>query len=170
MAWMTTKLTLAKDPNHINTKTGTPMATGYGFAKLKSNDTPDLGLGIVAFGSVAEALLNHQKGQTIQISGDLEIRVYQNREGQQVEQLQMTIDTLASATQNRPARRGDSQRQGNQNNQQGYGQQQPMQSPPPNQPNQYQNDMGFQQRPNQPTTQMGQPMSANQFDDDDINF
>jgi single-stranded DNA-binding protein len=169
MAFLTTKLTLAKEPKPIQTRTGTPMATAFGFAKL-GNDSPDLPLAVTAFGNVAELLLQHDKGQVIQISGDLKIHTYMNREQQEVEQLQITVDMLASAKQTKPARRGDSQRQGNQNHQQGYGQQQPMQSPPANQPNQYQNDMGFQQRPNKPAPQMGQPMGADQFADDDINF
>lgn len=175
MAFLTTKFTLAKDPNPVQTKTGTPMATGYGFAKLKGNDTPDLGLSVVAFGSVAEALLNHQKGQSIQISGDLEIRVYQNREGQQVEQLQITLDMLASAKSTKPVRSTPRQAKGNQQGQ--YNQSPPAGRYPHNQgmapqppANQYQNDMGFQQRPNQPAPQMQAPAQPSQFDDDDINF
>lgn len=185
MAFLTTKFTLAKDPNAVQTKTGTPMATGYGFAKLKGNDTPDLGLSVVAFGSVAEALLNHQKGQTVQISGDLEIRVYQNREGQQVEQLQITLDMLVSAKNTQPARRGDSQQRNTQPAGGHYsGQQTPpnptqqgfdhghynAQQPPQGPMNQYNNDMAFQTRPNQAAPQMQPPMQANQFADDDINF
>lgn len=174
MAYLVTKLTLAKDPNAVQTKTGTPMATGYGFAKLKGNDTPDLGLSVVAFGSVAEALLSHQKGQSIQISGDLEMRVYQNREGQQVEQLQITLDMLASAKNVNPVRSQPRQANGNPQGQ--------YQNPPagrypqnqgmaPQQPaNQYQGDMGFQQRPNHPAPQMQAPIQPSQFDDDDINF
>ena len=161
MAYLITKLTLAKDPNAVQTKTGTPMATAFGFAKLKGNDTPDLGLGVVAFGSVAEALLNHQKGQSIQISGDLEMRVYQNREGQQVEQLQITLDMLASAKSTKPVRSPSRQANGNQSNRR-------MTPQPPT--NQYQGDMGFQQRPNQSPPQMQAPIQPSQFDDDDINF
>ena len=167
MAFLSTKLTLAKEPKPIQTRTGTPMATAFGFAKL-GNDSPDLPIAVTAFGNVADALLQHDKGQVIQVSGDLKIHTYMNREQQEVEQLQITLDMLASAKQTKPAKRADKPRP-QQQTPPGGGYQQNSQAPA-QQPNQYQNDMGFQQRPNKPAPQMGQPMVADQFADDDINF
>lgn len=86
-------LRLGSDPRPIQTKTGTPMVTGYGFAKL-GNDSPDLSLGVVAFNDVANELANYRKGDVINLSGQLKINVYQ-RNGEQVEQLQIVADGIA---------------------------------------------------------------------------
>lgn len=183
MAWITSKFTLAAEPKPIQTKTGTPMASAFGFCKLgNSKDTPDLAISLTAFGSVAESLLNHDKGNTIHISGDLSIHVYTSRENQQVEQLQCTLDTLTSAKSAKPARGQSRGGQANPaNGGAGYGQsptQMPSMNPPgqgqygasPQTGNQYQGDMGFQQRAGRPAPQMTPPTPATDFTDDDINF
>ncbi|WP_178862084.1 single-stranded DNA-binding protein [Thiomicrorhabdus cannonii] len=176
MAWITTKATLAKAPNQIQTKTGTPMVTGFCFARL-GGDCSDLPLAIVAFGSIAEELLQYDKGQTVQISGDLKIHTYTNNQQQPVEQIQVTLDTLAGGKNSKPVRHGESQQRrqqssnGQANNGSSSAHQGQHQAPAiSNAQNQYQGDMGFQQRPNQPAPQIGQPMGAGHFTDDDINF
>lgn len=165
MAWITTKATLAKDPNPIQTRTGSPMAGGFCFARL-GGEGPDLPLSMVAFGSVAEALLQYGRGQTVHISGDLKVHQYTNRQQEQVEQTQVILDTITGAKEARPIRKGESKRQSQpapqaqpqtqHQAQQGQWSQRPAPNPAAVD---HQNAMAFQQ-----------PVAGNDFQDDDINF
>lgn len=176
--FLSISLKLGGDPRQIQTKTGTPMVTGFGFAKL-GNDSPDLSLGVVAFYDVANELANYKKGDVINLSGQLKINVYE-KNGQEQQQLQILADGLAGKLAlkqvknqrkqyNTPAT-ANHQSNPAQNNLPAGNNSYPNSAPNPTGTNQYQGDMGFQQNPNQPAQPLGQPTAANSFQDDDIQF
>ncbi len=95
---------LAADPVERETKGGKPMTT----AKLAvpANRAGDadatLWLSIAAFGSMAEMLARHFKGETLAVSGTISLRKFTDKLGQERETWQMTIDSLISARSVRP--------------------------------------------------------------------
>lgn len=91
--FLTVNLKLSGQPREIKTKTGTPMTTGYGFAKL-GNDSPDLAISVVAFHDVASELAHYSKGDVINLAGQLKMNLYE-KDGEQKEQLQIVADGIA---------------------------------------------------------------------------
>ncbi len=88
------RIRLGTDPRNIQTRTGSPMVTAFGFAYIGSEDR-DLPLSIVAFGSLADELAKYRKGDAIRVSGDFQANDYTNRDGQPVEGFQITADGIA---------------------------------------------------------------------------
>lgn len=87
-----TRIRLANDPRSIQTKTGTPMATGFGFADIGGEN--GMPLGLVAFNDLAAELLKYSKGATLGITGQLRANDYTNRDGEEVKGYQVIIDGL----------------------------------------------------------------------------
>ncbi len=98
---------LGQDPRSIDTKSGKPMAVAS--VAVDVGDSSDDGdaapewFGVVAFGGLAERLLQHGKGECISVSGRLQRRTYQDRSGEQRSQLQVIADNLVSARTARPS-------------------------------------------------------------------
>lgn len=126
---------LANDPKEISTTNGnTRMAVSTAAVDVadprdEQDDAP-LWLGVVAFGRQAEALLKHQKGDCVSVSGRVQRRRYQGQDGAQREQLQVVTDSLVSARTVRPG--GGGKAKGNSGGGKGGGgKQRQRQAPPP---------------------------------------
>lgn len=90
---------LGKTPRDIETSGENRMAVTSLAVDVSSNaaDPGPLWLGIVAFGRQADVLRRHDKGEGVSVSGRVQRRVYEGRDGQQHEQLQIVADTIVSA-------------------------------------------------------------------------
>lgn len=91
---------LASDPREITTKSGKPMAVARIAVQMGDDDT--LWLNVIAFGSMAEMLLKHGKGEFISISGRVQKKSWTDKEGQARESLEIVADTIVSARTVRP--------------------------------------------------------------------
>lgn len=102
---MTTQLAawgrLGSDPKAIDTKSGKPMTVATIAADV-GDEAPEW-FGLVAFGSQAEALAAHHKGETVSASGRVHRRKWTDNTGAEREQLQVIADSLISARSTRPA-------------------------------------------------------------------
>jgi len=84
------RVRLAKDTTAIQTKTGTRMQTGFGFADIDGEN--DLPVGIVAFSNLADELAKYKKGATIRVSGIFKANIYFNRDREDVNGFQIVAD------------------------------------------------------------------------------
>lgn len=97
---------LGGDPRSIQTKTGNAMTVATLAVDVgEEMDAPPLWFGIVAFGTVAETLLRHAKGDLLSASGRLQRRTFTGRDGEEREQLQVLCDCIISARSVRPGGR-----------------------------------------------------------------
>ena len=87
------RIRLAKDSRKIETKTGTPMVTNFGFADISGDD--GLPVGIVAFSNLAAILQKYKKGDVIRVTGDLKANDYTNSKGEDVKGYQVIAEGLA---------------------------------------------------------------------------
>lgn len=97
--WTNTRIRLANNPKPVNTKTGARMATAYGFADVESDN--GLGLGLTAFGNLADELLRYRKGDAIRVTGTFRENVFE-KDGQQQRNFQITLDGLAGVRRANP--------------------------------------------------------------------
>lgn len=86
------KIRLANEPRQVQTKTGTPMASGFGFADLGGES--GLGLGVVAFNRLAGDLLKYHKGDNVRITGTMKENNYTNKSGEEIKGYQVVVDGL----------------------------------------------------------------------------
>jgi single-stranded DNA-binding protein len=92
---------LGRAPRQIDTK-GQPMVVTTLAAKLsKDSDTPTW-FSVAAFGRQGEDLLRHEQGDLVAVSGRLQLREYETREGEQRSELSVTADSIVSARTVRP--------------------------------------------------------------------
>ncbi len=95
---------LGRAPRQIDTK-GQPMVVTTLAAKLsKDSDTPTW-FSVAAFGRQGEDLLRHEQGDLVAVSGRLQLREYETREGEQRSELSVTADSIVSARTVRPGGR-----------------------------------------------------------------
>ena len=91
---------LGGDPRAIETKTGRAMATATlavdAAGKREGDDAAPLWLGLVAFGTLAERLLEQRKGDALTVYGRLQVRRWES-DGEAREQLQVVVETILSA-------------------------------------------------------------------------
>ena len=87
------RIRLAKDSRKIETKTGTPMTTNFGFADISGED--GLPVGVVAFSNLADVLKKYKKGDVIRVTGDLKANDYTNAKGEDVKGYQVIAEGLA---------------------------------------------------------------------------
>ena len=91
---------LGADPRTIKTKTGRAMVTATlavdAADKREDADAPPLWLGLVAFGSLADKLLEQRKGEAVTVFGRLQLWRWES-DGEAREQLQVVIETVLSA-------------------------------------------------------------------------
>lgn len=94
---------LGGDPRSIPTKTGNAMAVATLAVDISEDaEGPPQWFGIVCFGTVADTLLRHSKGDLVSVSGRLQRRTFTGRDGEEREQLQCIADTIVSARSVRP--------------------------------------------------------------------
>ena len=87
------KVRLVKPVNPINTKTGTPMSTSFGFADIGGDK--GLPVGVVGFNNLANELSKYGQGATIRASGTLQENGYTDKNGDQVDGYQIVLDGIA---------------------------------------------------------------------------
>ena len=91
---------LGGDPRSIDTKTGRAMVTATlavdAADKREDADAPPLWLGLVAFGSLADRLLEQRKGDALTVYGRLQVWRWES-DGEAREQLQVVAETILSA-------------------------------------------------------------------------
>ena len=86
------RVRLATDTRPIQTKTGTAMRSGFGFADVDAEN--GLPVGLVAFGSLADELGKYRKGDIIRVTGTFKANDYTKRDGTEVNGWQITLDGL----------------------------------------------------------------------------
>ncbi len=97
---------LGQDPRPIETASGKPMAVCSLAVDLDTRDNRrTVWFGVIAFGDWAKDLQQLIKGDSLCVSGKLQLNVYQGRDGE-VEQLQVVADSLISAGLSRPVSKG----------------------------------------------------------------
>lgn len=89
-------------PRAIETRSGNPMTVATLAMDAGEEDGPQLWLGIVAFGKLADLLLRHAKGDLLSASGRVQVRRCTDADGTGREQLQLVADALVSARTVRP--------------------------------------------------------------------
>jgi single-strand DNA-binding protein len=94
---------LGVEPRSLTTRTGKPMASASLAVTL---DEQTEWFGLMVFGRQAEALLKHEKGQCLSVSGRLQ-RNNWTKDGQEHSQLQIVLDALISAKTVRPGGRAN---------------------------------------------------------------
>ena len=87
------RVRLAKDTTAIQTKTGTRMQTGFGFADIDGDS--GLPVGLVAFSNLADELAKYRKGDTLRVSGKFKENHFVNNAGESVEGYQIVADGIA---------------------------------------------------------------------------
>ncbi|MFC7396531.1 single-stranded DNA-binding protein [Chelatococcus sp. GCM10030263] len=86
---------LGTDPRSISTKSGTPMAAARLAIDLGDGDAE--WIGVVAFGGQAELLLEHRKGDRINIFGRLRRNCFKAGDGEDRCLLEVVADSVMSA-------------------------------------------------------------------------
>lgn len=102
---------LSQTPISRTTAKGTTMATGSLAVQASADGKPTY-LGLVAFGDLAETLLQCTKGDAVAVRGRLELNRWVTSEGEQKERWQVIADALlpgpgkpqATKTAPRPAK------------------------------------------------------------------
>ena len=92
---------LARKPMAVNTSSGKAMTTCSGAVNLpcRANESGQetQWFSLVSFGKVADDLLRHEKGDLINVIGQLQINKYTKADDEVVEQLSIVIDQILSA-------------------------------------------------------------------------
>lgn len=96
---------LGRDPKSIATQSGKPMASASLAVDLGTQRDPDAThwLPLLAFGQQADALLKHQQGDMLAVMGRMQRNTWTDKDGAQHVDLQLIVDTIASARTTRPA-------------------------------------------------------------------
>jgi single-stranded DNA-binding protein len=87
------KVKLVKPVNPIQTKTGTPMSSSFGFADIGGEKGQPVG--VVGFNNLANELGKYTQGSTIRAAGTLQENGYTNRNGEHVDGYQIVLDGIA---------------------------------------------------------------------------
>ena len=69
------------------------MRSSFGFADTGSEN--GIGVGLVAFGKLADELSKYHKGDTLMISGNVQENDYTNKAGDEIKQMRIMIDCIA---------------------------------------------------------------------------
>lgn len=100
---------LVADPQTRTTANGKSMAMARLAVALPchtaQNNEATYWLGIVAFGSQADTLAKHSKGDMISIAGNMQLNQWSGQDGVQKEQPQVIADSIISARTSRPGNR-----------------------------------------------------------------
>ena len=97
---------LVADPQTRTTANGKSMAMARLAVALPchtaQNGEATYWLGIVAFGTQADTLAKHSKGDMISIAGNMQLNHWSGHDGVQKEQPQVIADSIISARTSRP--------------------------------------------------------------------
>jgi single-strand DNA-binding protein len=95
---------LGKDPKAINTQSGKPMASASIAVNVSTARDSDAThwLPVLAFGGQAEALLKHQQGDMLALTGRLQRNTWTDKDGTQHTDLQLIVDQVTSSRTIRP--------------------------------------------------------------------
>ena len=96
---------LGKAPQERQTKAGKPMATtsiAIDVTPGNAEQQETLWISVLAFGRVAEALLRHQQGDLVSLSGNATMSRWTGQDGTEREQLSIIADSAISARTVRP--------------------------------------------------------------------
>lgn len=118
---------LGQDPREITTGSGKAMTVctlAVSIDVVKSDEPATQWFDITAFGSQAETLAKHGKGDLIAAMGRLQLRRWTDREGQERESWSLVAESLISARTTRPKGGKRTTQQAGQHRQKGNGQQQ----------------------------------------------
>lgn len=98
---------LGRDPKAITTQSGKAMASASIAVDLGTQRDPDAThwLPLLAFGQQAESLLKHQQGDVVAVMGRMQRNTWTGKDGAQRVDLQLIVDTIASARTTRPGGR-----------------------------------------------------------------
>ena len=98
---------LGQEPKSITTQSGKPMAVGSLAVTVPARGDEDatLWLGVVAFGSQAETLLSHAKGDMVSVTGRVQLNRWTDKDGNDREDLQVVADQITSTRTVRPGKR-----------------------------------------------------------------
>ena len=96
---------LGRDPKAITTQSGKPMASASLAVDLGTQRDPDAThwLPLIAFGQQADALLKHQQSDMLAVMGRMQRNIWTDKDGAQHVDLQLIVDTIASARTTRPS-------------------------------------------------------------------
>lgn len=94
---------LGQAPRRISTQGGKSMAVASIAVNVGEHDDPAEWFGVLAFGQVADALLRHEKGDLVSVSGRVQRSSWTGSDGQKHQQLQIVADSVISARTTRPA-------------------------------------------------------------------
>ena len=97
---------LGKDPRTIDSAK-TPMSVTSIAVDLKdrSGNRTTQWMGLLAFGSAADLLAKHKKGELVSASGRVQINTWTNNHGENQVELQLVADSIISASAARPSGR-----------------------------------------------------------------
>jgi hypothetical protein len=90
MIYMNARLRLIST-KRLNTQTGKPMTTGFGYADIQGET--GFPLGLVCWGDMAGELARYGKGDTLTVSGRLQANDYE-KNGEPVNGYQLIIDGM----------------------------------------------------------------------------
>ncbi|WP_294900541.1 single-stranded DNA-binding protein [Tatumella sp. UBA2305] len=100
---------LVADPQTRTTANGKSMAMARLAVALPchtaQNNEATYWLGVVAFGTQADILAKHQKGDMISVAGNMQLNQWSGQDGVQKEQPQVIADSIVSAKTVRPGGR-----------------------------------------------------------------
>ena len=96
MIYMNARIRLVST-KRINTTTGKPMTTGFGYADIQGES--GFPLGLVCWNDIAGELARYGKGDTLTVSGRLQANDYENKNGEQVTGYQLIVDGLMGVKQ-----------------------------------------------------------------------
>lgn len=100
---------LVADPQSRTTANGKQMAMARLAVALPchtaQNNEATYWLGVVAFGSQANTLAKHHKGDMISVAGNMQLNQWSGQDGVQKEQPQVIADSIISARTSRPGGR-----------------------------------------------------------------
>ncbi|MDU6441027.1 MAG: single-stranded DNA-binding protein [Pantoea sp.] len=106
---------LAADPQTRTTSGGKAMAMARLAVALPchtaQNGEATYWLAVIAFGTQAETLARHQKGDMLSVAGNLQLNQWTAQDGAQKEQPQVIADSIVSARTSRPGGRKQAQQQ-----------------------------------------------------------
>ena len=97
---------LTADPREISTKNPDKiMAVGAIAVDVETRgDEPETAFfGVVCFGRQAKSLLRHAKGESLAISGRLQLNIYKNKRAEEIRQFQVVCDSVIGARSSRPS-------------------------------------------------------------------
>ena len=103
---------IGKDPIQRTTKGGTSMASSSIHVEAsaynsKPEDKAGIWISITGFGTLAEQLLQLQKGSVASFAGSAHMSRWVDKDGNQREQLSLTLDSIVAASEPRAHQRSD---------------------------------------------------------------